>query len=94
FSSGLGTSGFVGFLMSLCNPSFSATQFALLSSLMAVGRDIIGSPLAGELAQKLQAGNQNLGGWGTFFLLTLLAALPGLMLLPIFAPWQEKKIDN
>ena len=94
FSGGLGTAGFVGFLMSLCNPSFSATQFALLSSLMAVGRDMIGSPLAGELAQNFKATPENLGGWGTFFLLTLLAALPGLMLLPIFAPWQDKKADN
>ena len=54
FSGGLGTSGFIGFTMSLCNPRFSATQFALLSSLMAVGRDILAAPLSGELAQRIQ----------------------------------------
>jgi PAT family beta-lactamase induction signal transducer AmpG len=89
FSGGLGTAGFVGFLMSLCNSSFSATQFALLSSLMAVGRDIIGSPLAGEFAQKVQASPENLSGWGIFFIGTLVIALPGLLMLPIFAPWHK-----
>lgn len=94
FCSGLGTAGFVGFLMSLCNAQFSATQFALLSSLMAVGRDLLAGPLAGELAQQVQQGTLGAGvfggsqpGWAVFFLLTLLAAVPGLALLPIFAPW-------
>jgi len=104
FSGGLGTAGFLGFLMSLCHPSFSATQFALLSSLMAVGRDLIASPVAGELVQgiqKLMQTDSPLGeifwlagfdrkGWGLFFLLTLVAALPGLILLPFFAPWNAK----
>jgi MFS transporter, PAT family, beta-lactamase induction signal transducer AmpG len=91
FCSGLGTAGFVGFLMSLCNPKFSATQFALLSSLMAVGRDVIAGPSAGEFAQRLVFGaNAGLVGWGNFFLLTLVAALPGILLLPFFAPWNEE----
>ncbi len=91
FCSGLGTAGFVGFLMSLCNPKFSATQFALLSSLMAVGRDLIAGPSAGEFAQRLVFGaNAGLAGWGNFFLLTLVAALPGILLLPFFAPWNER----
>lgn len=55
FCSGLGTAGFVGFLMSLCNSRFSATQFALLSSLMAVGRDLIAGPASGEIAQRIQS---------------------------------------
>jgi PAT family beta-lactamase induction signal transducer AmpG len=104
FCSGLGTAGFVGFLMSLCNSRFSATQFALLSSLMAVGRDLIAGPASGEIAQRLQqwvATNPSLKnnlylagathqGWALFFLVTLLAAIPGLLLLPIFAPWTAK----
>jgi MFS transporter, PAT family, beta-lactamase induction signal transducer AmpG len=96
FCSGLGTAGFVGFLMSLCNPKFSATQFALLSSLMAVGRDLIAGPSSGELAQRLVTGfnvvgaKPDLAGWGSFFLLTLVAALPGIILLPFFAPWNER----
>ncbi|WP_239651486.1 AmpG family muropeptide MFS transporter [Neosynechococcus sphagnicola] len=50
FSGGLGTAAFVAFLMSLCNQRFSATQFALLSSLMAVSRDILVAP-AGRLVE-------------------------------------------
>lgn len=109
FCSGLGTAGFVGFLMSLCNPRFSATQFALLSSLMAVGRDLIASPSAGELAKLCEqwftanpipawisflATSQH-QGWAVFFLFTLVVALPGLLLLPLFAPWnREAQYDS
>jgi MFS transporter, PAT family, beta-lactamase induction signal transducer AmpG len=81
FCTGLGTAGFLGFMMTLCNPEFSATQFALLSSLMAVSRDILASP-AGAFSKSL--------GWGNFFLFTILAAIPGLLLLPIFAPWHQR----
>jgi MFS transporter, PAT family, beta-lactamase induction signal transducer AmpG len=82
FCAGLGTAAFVAFLMSLCNPRFSATQYALLSSLMAVSRDILSAP-AGQIAENT--------GWPLFFLLTLFAALPGLALLPWFAPWRVKE---
>ncbi len=78
FSAGLGTAAFLGFLMSLCNPRFSATQFALLSSLMAVSRDILVGP-AGAIVKQI--------GWPMFFVLSFLAAIPGLLLLPLFAPW-------
>jgi len=110
FCSGLGTAGFLGFLMVLCNPSFSATQFALLSSLFAVGRDLLASPFSGESAQFIQrnisswtAINQNIWlagsdgrGWALFFLFTLVLALPGMMFLPFFAPWngEFKKVDS
>lgn len=78
FCAGLGTAAFVAFLMSLCNQRFSATQYALLSSLFAVGRDVLSAP-AGKLAE--------LTGWPGFFLVSLVIALPGLLLLPVFAPW-------
>lgn len=81
FCAGLGTAAFVAFLMSLCNPRFSATQYALLSSLMAVSRDILVAP-AGTLAKAT--------GWPSFFLISIVAALPGLLLLPIFAPWNSR----
>jgi PAT family beta-lactamase induction signal transducer AmpG len=81
FCAGLGTAAFVAFLMSLCNPRFSATQYALLSSLMAVSRDILVAP-AGTLAKAT--------GWPLFFLISIVAALPGLLLLPVFAPWNPK----
>lgn len=81
FCGGLGTAAFVAFLMSLCNQRFSATQYALLSSLMAVSRDILAAP-AGKIAQST--------GWPLFFLITIVAAVPGLLLLPVFAPWNPK----
>ena len=79
---GLGTAALVGFLTTLCNPRFSATQYALLSSVVAVGRDLLASP-AGKLAEKT--------GWSGFFLLTFIAALPALAFLPVFAPWRGEK---
>ncbi|NJN85266.1 MAG: AmpG family muropeptide MFS transporter [Leptolyngbyaceae cyanobacterium SL_7_1] len=85
FCAGLGTAAFVAFLMSLCNPLFSATQFALLSSLMAVSRDILVAP-AGEIVK--------LTDWSSFFLLTLVAAVPGLLLLPWFAPWNGSPVRS
>jgi PAT family beta-lactamase induction signal transducer AmpG len=81
FCAGLVTVVTVAFLMSLCNHSFTTTQFALFSSLMAISRDILSAP-AGQLAKTT--------GWSSFFLLTLVAALPGLLLLPVVAPWNPQ----
>lgn len=69
---GMGTAAFVALLMSLCNHRFSATQYALLSALAAVGRVYVG-PASGYLVVAL--------GWAPFFLFTFLIALPGLWLL-------------
>ena len=71
---GMGTAAFVALLMALCNHRYSATQFALLSALAAVGRVYLG-PLAGYIL------DQELLDWAGFFLLTTAAALPGLWLL-------------
>jgi MFS transporter, PAT family, beta-lactamase induction signal transducer AmpG len=84
FCVGLESAAFVAFMMSLCNPAFSVTQYALLSSLQAFSRDILVAP-AGTWAQNL--------GWPSFFLMTALLALPGLLLLPFFAPWNEQRAD-
>lgn len=81
FCGGLGTAAFVAFLMSLCNQRFSATQYALLSSFIAVSRDILVAP-SGFLAKAT--------GWPVFFLITIAAAIPGLLLLPLFAPWNPR----
>ena len=72
FSGGMGTAAFVAFLMSLCDHRYTATQYALLSALSAVGRVFVGPP-SGFLAQEV--------GWVTFFFITFLAALPGIWLL-------------
>jgi MFS transporter, PAT family, beta-lactamase induction signal transducer AmpG len=69
---GMGTSAFVAFLMALCNHRYTATQFALLSSLAVLGRVSI-SPTSGYAVESL--------GWANFFFLTTLTALPGLWLL-------------
>ena len=79
---GMGTAAFVALLMGLCNQQFSATQFALLSALSAVGRTYLAGPLTPQLVQA--------AGWPTFFLLTVLIALPGLWLLY----WRRKDIDR
>ena len=75
---GLGTAAFVAFLMSLCDKRFTATQYALLSSLMAMSRVLAGVP-TGYMAKSL--------GWPTFFAVSVLGAVPGIWLLTRFAPW-------
>jgi len=80
FCAGLGTAAFLAFFMSLCNQEYSATQYALLSSLYAFSQNIVVSP-AGAIAKST--------GWPLFFLLSFMASLPGLALLPLFAPWRE-----
>ncbi|MBI3042970.1 MAG: MFS transporter [Betaproteobacteria bacterium] len=69
---GMGTAAFVALLMSLCDHRFSATQYALLSALSAVGRVYVG-PVSGVLVAAI--------GWAPFFFITFLIALPGVALL-------------
>lgn len=69
---GMGTAAFVAFLMALCNHNFTATQFALLSALASLGRVFVG-PASGVLVEEF--------GWLLFFLITFLAAIPGVVLL-------------
>ena len=69
---GMGTAAFVALLMALCDHRFSATQYALLSALAAVGRVFVGPP-SGFLVDAV--------GWVWFFFFTILVALPGLALL-------------
>ncbi len=71
-ASGMGTAAFVAFAMALCNHSFSATQYALLSALASLGRVLFG-PVTGGVVEAL--------GWADFFVLTFVAALPGLWLV-------------
>ena len=69
---GMGSAAFVAYLSGLCNQRFTATQYALLSSLAAVGRTVL-SASGGWLADKLD--------WVPFFLVTTAAGAPGLLLL-------------
>jgi PAT family beta-lactamase induction signal transducer AmpG len=72
FTGGLGSAAFVAYLSSLCSRAFTATQYALLTSLMAVGRTMLSSG-GGWLADHMS--------WASFFVLTTLLAVPGLLLL-------------
>jgi PAT family beta-lactamase induction signal transducer AmpG len=69
---GMGMAAFMVFIMTICNKRYSATQFALLSSLSALGRVFI-SPSSGYVVKYL--------GWAPFFFITTLTALPGLLML-------------
>lgn len=79
-SAGMGTAAYVAFMASLTNKRFSATQYALLSSLMGVPRVIIGAP-TGWMAENM--------GWYAFFLICSLIAIPGLLLLTKIGKWSE-----
>jgi PAT family beta-lactamase induction signal transducer AmpG len=78
FCGGMGTSAYTAFLMGLCNRKFTATQYAFLSSLMAVGRYVTGAP-TGYLADAV--------GWVMFFVICTVMALPGLLLLFRYNKW-------
>ena len=79
-SGGMGTAAYVAYMASLCNRRFTATQYALLTSLMGVPRVVIGAS-TGYLAKHL--------GWETFFLACTLIAIPGMLLLFRVAPWKR-----
>lgn len=78
---GMGTAAFVALLMALCDVRFTATQFALLSALASIGRVVVG-PVAGVTATDW--------GWANFFLVTTVAALPGLVMLFAIRPHLER----
>ena len=80
FTSGMGASAFIAFMASLCNKKFTATQYALLSSLMGIPRVIVASP-TGYLAEWF--------GWVHFFIFCTLAAIPGLIFLFRYKTWEE-----
>jgi PAT family beta-lactamase induction signal transducer AmpG len=74
---GMGTAALVALIMSLCSTKYIATQFALLSSLAAIGRIYVG-PISGYLVKYL--------GWTNFYLFTALIAIPALLLLVYLRP--------
>jgi MFS transporter, PAT family, beta-lactamase induction signal transducer AmpG len=80
-SSGMGTAAFVAFMASITNKKFTATQYALLSSLMAFPRVLASAP-TGFLAKHL--------GWESFFIVCTLIAIPGMLMLFKFSSWQKK----
>jgi PAT family beta-lactamase induction signal transducer AmpG len=77
---GLGTAAFVAFIARTTHPAYTATQFALFTSLAAVPRTFINAS-AGWLVENL--------GWVNFFLLCTALAVPGMLLLSRVAPWNQ-----
>lgn len=82
FSGGMGSAAFLAFLAALTNRSFTATQYALLSSLTAVPRTIISSS-TGYLVDGF--------GWTGFFVFCTLVAIPGLFLLTYILKIEKKE---
>ena len=80
FGVGLGTAAFVAYIAHTTHPAYTATQFALFTSLAAVPRTFVNAT-AGWLAEQL--------GWSGFFLLCAVLAIPGMLLLFKVAPWGE-----
>jgi len=80
-SSGMGTAAFVAFMASITNKKFTATQYALLTSLMGLPR-ALASSVTGLAAKNI--------GWEGFFIGCTLIAIPGMLLLPKFAPWNSR----
>jgi len=85
FTGGLGSAAFVAYLSSLCNRAFTATQFALLTSFMAIGRTVLSSG-GGWLADRMD--------WAVFFTLTAALAVPGLLLLFWLARLQSERVGQ
>ena len=82
-SAGMGTAAYAGFMASITNKKFTATQYALLTSLMGVPR-VFASAGTGYLAKNL--------GWTGFFIFCTLVAIPGMLILLKFAPWNSKAL--
>ena len=81
FGMGLGTAAFVAYIARTTDPRYTATQFALFTSLMAVPRTFINAS-AGYIVDQT--------GWFMFFNFCFLLALPGMLMLPKVAPWSRK----
>ncbi len=79
FTSGMSTSAFAAFMASITHKRFTATQYALLTSLMGIPRVVASAP-TGFLAKMM--------GWNWFFASCALAAVPGLLLLLRFSGWE------
>lgn len=76
---GMGGAAFAAFLMGQCDKRFTGTQYALLTSLMALSRGFLAAPM-GELAKRL--------GWSGYFLFCAVIAIPGLLLLLRWDRWR------
>jgi len=84
FGVGLGTIALTAFMARETSRAFTATQFALFSSFIAVPRTLANAS-TGFIVEAV--------GWTQFFILCAIIAIPGMLLLMKVAPWNDKKID-
>ena len=82
FAAGLGTTAFVAYIAKTTNPSYTATQFALFTSLASVPRTLTNAS-TGYLVEFF--------GWQTFFVFCFVIAIPGMLLLFKIAPWNQSE---
>ncbi|MDF0605236.1 AmpG family muropeptide MFS transporter [Neisseriaceae bacterium TC5R-5] len=80
---GLGTAAFVAFIARCTHPAYTATQFALFTSLAVVPRTLVNAS-TGFMVEAV--------GWGPFFMLCTILALPGMLFLFKVAPWKQEEI--
>lgn len=85
FGTGLGTAAFVSYISRESNPAFTATQYALLSSLSAVPRTFCNAATGFIVAAV---------GWEQFFVICTLLAVPGMLLLFKIAPWGAADVES
>jgi PAT family beta-lactamase induction signal transducer AmpG len=83
FTSGLGTAAYSSFMASLTNKKFTATQYALLTSIMSTPAILLGSR-SGYIKDSI--------GWNGFFIFCALIAIPGILMLLKFDTWQRKEV--
>lgn len=82
FGVGLGTAAFVAYIAQTTHPLYTATQFALFTSLAAVPRTVANAG-TGFMVERL--------GWFNFYIVCFLLAIPGMLLLYKIAPWNTMK---
>jgi PAT family beta-lactamase induction signal transducer AmpG len=85
FGVGLGTAAFVAFIARATDLRYTATQFALFTSLAAVPRTVVNASTGWIVGET---------GWFAFFLICTALALPGMALLLHVAPWNERKKEE
>lgn len=85
FGVGLGTAAFVAFMAKISDRRYTATQYALFSSLAAISRTVFTASIGYIVA---------VTGWFNFFIICFLLAFPGMLMLPKVAPWNEPASNN
>lgn len=80
-SSGMGTSAFIAFISAITNKRYTATQYAILSSIATLGRNFF-SGFSGDMVKNL--------GWANFFYTCAFVAIPGILMLLLMRKYQQQ----